>query len=268
MAAELLSRNTPIFDGEASVGRRLSLSVVMPCLNEAQTVERCVCKALGAIQRLRLTGEVVVCDNGSSDDSAALAAQAGARVVCCAERGYGHALRCAIAGSRGRWIVMGDADESYDFARLEPFIEQLEAGADLVLGNRYRGGIRPGAMPWKNRYLGNPVLTAMLNILFHTAVGDSQCGLRAFSREAYDALQLRCGGMEFATEMLISASRLDMIISEAPCTLDPDGRGRPPHLAPWSDGWRIVKLLVRDALGGRRAGGHSNSQSAGPRLPR
>jgi glycosyltransferase involved in cell wall biosynthesis len=224
----------------------IRISVVMPCLNEERTVGRCVEKALYAIGRMNVSGEVVVSDNGSADHSVEVAGAAGARVVRCAQKGYGNAIRCGVAASRGRWIIMGDADDSYDFARIEAFVEELGLGADLVMGNRYRGGIRPGAMPWKNRFLGNPALTAVLNVLFHTGVGDSQCGMRAFSREAFDLMDLGCGGMEFATEMLVKAVRCQLVISEVPTTLDPDGRGRPPHLAPWSDGWRILKLLLRE----------------------
>ncbi|HET6880595.1 MAG TPA: glycosyltransferase family 2 protein [Pirellulales bacterium] len=230
----------------------VSLSVVMPCLNEERTVGRCVGKALAAIERLGITGEVVVSDNGSSDGSVAAAKKAGARVVHCSERGYGNAIRRGVEDARGQWIIMGDADDSYDFERIDPFVEQLRRGADVVMGNRYRGGIRPGAMPWKNRYLGNPVLTFVLNLLFHTGIGDSQCGLRAFSRQAFDAMGLECAGMEFASEMLVKAVKRQLVVAEVPTTLDPDGRGRPPHLAPWSDACRILRLLLREWRPGKK----------------
>lgn len=225
----------------------IALSVVMPCLNEARTVGQCIRVALTAMRELDISGEVVVSDNGSSDGSVEIARAAGARVVHCARRGYGHAVRHGVAHCHGSWIVMGDADGSYDFSRLDDFLAPLSVGAQLVMGNRFEGGIHPGAMPWKNRYIGNPLLTAITNCLFHVGIGDSQCGLRGFSRSAFDVLDLECGGMEFATEMLVKAALRGLTIVEVPTTLAPDGRGRPPHLAPWRDGWRIVRLLLKSA---------------------
>lgn len=224
------------------------LSVVIPCLDEEDTVGSCVRAALRGIRELGGPGEVIVCDNGSVDDSASLAAAAGARVVHCSQRGYGNAVRFVVQHSVGRWIIMGDSDGSYDFTHLGPFVERLSAGADLVVGNRFRGGIAPGAMPWKNRYVGNPGLTSILNALFRTGVDDSLCGLRAFSREAFERMELECDGMELATEMLIKASLRGLVVEQVPVTLAKDGRGRPPHLSPWSDGLRILSLLLRSRL--------------------
>jgi glycosyltransferase involved in cell wall biosynthesis len=231
-----------------------AVSVVMPCLNEERTVSRCVQAALFGIANLGIPGEVVVSDNGSTDNSVSIAAAAGARVVHCRQRGYGYAVRYGVQHTLGRWIIMGDADESYDFNCLLPFVERLKSGADVVIGNRFRGGISPGAMPWKNRYIGNPILTRILNALFHTSVGDSQCGLRAFSREAFELMGLETGGMDLASEMLVKASFCQLSVTEVPVTLDRDGRGRPPHLAPWFDGLRILSLLVRSRFAPRLSG--------------
>lgn len=220
------------------------VSVVLPCLNEAKTVGDCVRQALGAMRRLAIAGEVVVVDNGSSDGSTAAAAAAGARVVPCGQRGYGRAIIAGVQAARGEWIVMGDADGSYNFDEVERFLPPLAAGADLVMGNRFQGRIEPGAMPWKNRYLGTPLLTCVLNLLFRARVGDSQCGLRGFTRAAFERLRLDSAGMEFASEMLVKAARQGLRIVETPVSLERDKRDRGPHLRPWRDGWRHLKLLL------------------------
>jgi len=216
----------------------------MPCLNEAATVGRCVEKARGFLERAGIDGEVLVADNGSSDESRRLATQAGARVIAAAERGYGAALSAGIAAARGRYVIMGDADDSYDFSRLEPFVEKLRAGFPLVMGNRFQGGIRPNAMPPLHRYLGNPVLSFVGRLFFRTGVRDFHCGLRGFDREAVRALDLRTSGMEFASELVVKAALARWRIAEVPTTLDPDGRGRPPHLRSWRDGWRHLRFLL------------------------
>ena len=220
------------------------ISVIMPCLNEARTVGRCVDKALGALQQLDVHGEVVVADNGSSDGSQEIARGHGARVIDVERKGYGHALRAGIQAARGRYIVMGDSDDSYDFAVLEPFVEQLRAGYDLVMGNRFRGGILPGAMPWLHRYVGNPVLTGILNLFFRTPIGDAHCGLRAFRKDSYAKLGLASPGMEFASEMVVKASVSGQKITEVPIVLHPDGRDRPPHLRSFHDGWRHLRYML------------------------
>ena len=216
----------------------------MPCLNEAATVVACVHKARAFLQRAGIDGEVVVADNGSTDESRTLAANAGARVISVAERGYGAALNAGIAGARGRYIIMGDADDSYDFSRLEPFLEKLRAGYPLVMGNRFTGGILPGAMPALHRYLGNPVLSFIGRLFFRTGVGDFHCGLRGFEREAVRGLDLKTTGMEFASELVVKAALAGWRIAEVPIFLHPDGRGRPPHLRSWRDGWRHLRFLL------------------------
>lgn len=220
------------------------LTILMPCLNEAATVGACVAKARGFLQRAAVDGEVLVADNGSSDDSVALAKEAGARVVAVSERGYGAALRAGIAAARGRYVIMGDADDSYDFSTLEPFLAALRAGHPLVMGNRFRGGIRPGAMPALHRYLGNPVLSSVGRLLFRAPVGDFHCGLRGFRRSAVQSLELRTNGMEFASELVVKAALAGWRIAEVPTTLHPDGRGRAPHLRSWRDGWRHLSFLL------------------------
>jgi len=220
------------------------LTILMPCLDEAATVGRCVAKARGFLERAGIAGEVLVADNGSADGSAALAESAGARVVAVAERGYGAALAAGIAAASGRYVIMGDADDSYDFSRLEAFVEKLRQGYPLVMGNRFRGGIRPGAMPALHRYLGNPVLSFIGRLLFRVRVGDFHCGLRGFDREAVRGLDLRTTGMEFASELVVKAALAGWRVAEVPTTLDPDGRGRAPHLRSWRDGWRHLRFLL------------------------
>jgi glycosyltransferase involved in cell wall biosynthesis len=223
----------------------MELTVLMPCLNEAATVGTCVAKARGFLERAGIAGEVLVADNGSDDGSRELARKAGARVVDAPQRGYGAALAAGIAAARGRYVIMGDADDSYDFSRLEGFVEKLRAGHPLVMGNRFKGGIREGAMPWLHRYLGNPVLSFIGRLLFRAKVGDFHCGLRGFDREAVRSLDLRTPGMEFASELVVKASLAGWRIAEVPTTLHPDGRGgRAPHLRSWRDGWRHLRFLL------------------------
>lgn len=235
-------------DGEIHV------SIVMPCLNEATTLAACIKRAHEALAILRkrhgLAGEVVVADNGSTDDSREIALQHGARVVRVAKRGYGAAVAAGFRGARGRFLVMSDCDGSYDFVEAVPMVERLMAGADLCMGSRFAGEIKPGAMPWKNRYIGNPVLSATLRILFRTRVQDSHCGLRALTRACFERLRLTSSGMEFASEMVLKAALLEMKIAETPVTLSPDGRDRPPHLRPWSDGWRHLRYMLMLSPGG------------------
>ena len=225
----------------------LDVSIVMPCLNEIQSLEHCIGRAKEALAameaRFGLRGEVLIADNGSTDGSQALAMRLGARVAPVAERGYGAALRGGFAAARGRYLVMGDADGSYDFCDAVPMVEALMRGADLCMGNRFKGGIRPGAMPWKNRYIGNPVLTGILNVLFRTGAGDAHCGLRALTKACFERLRLTGAGMEFASEMVIKAALLGETIVERPIVLHPDLRDRPPHLRPWRDGWRHLRYL-------------------------
>jgi glycosyltransferase involved in cell wall biosynthesis len=220
------------------------VSVVMPCLNEAETVAACVKEALDAIARAGLAGEVIVADNGSTDASREVAAGAGAKVVPVPERGYGAALLGGIAAARGRYVVMGDADFSYDFGVIPHFVRALEAGADLVMGSRFKGAILPGAMPPLHRWVGNPVLTTLGRLLFRVNVSDFHCGIRAFRREAVEKMGLRTTGMEFASEMVVKAALFGLAVAEIPVTLRPDGRSRPPHLRTWRDGWRHLRFLL------------------------
>jgi hypothetical protein len=220
------------------------LSIVMPCLNEAETVGICVQKAMRFLREEQVSGEVVVADNGSTDGSQEMAARQGARVVHVPERGYGNALRGGILASRGRYVIMGDSDDSYDFLHLKPFVDRLREGHDLVMGNRFKGGISPGAMPSLHRYLGNPVLTKIGQILFGSPCGDFHCGLRGFSKEAFRRMDPQTTGMEFASEIVVKASLQRMRIAEVPTTLAPAGRTRPPHLRSWRDGWRHLRFLL------------------------
>jgi hypothetical protein len=222
----------------------IEVSIVMPCLNEAKTVGVCAAKAKATLERLGVKGEVVVADNGSTDGSQDIATAHGARVIHAQRRGYGSALQAGIEAARGKFIIMGDADDSYDFTNLEPFIERLRGGDDLVMGNRFKGGIKPGAMPWLHKYVGNPVLTGILNLFFRTPISDAHCGLRGFRKEAYEKLQLTTPGMEFASEMVVKASLHKQKISEVATTLSPDGRDRPPHLRSFRDGWRHLRFLL------------------------
>jgi hypothetical protein len=222
----------------------VELSVVMPCLNEAETVETCVRKARGFFDEHGVDGEVVIADNGSTDGSQQLAREAGARVVPVTDRGYGNALMGGIRAARGSYVVMGDADDSYDFTALTPFLTELRDGADLVMGNRFDGGIAPGAMPALHRYLGNPVLSFVGRLFFRSKIGDFHCGLRGFRRESIMRLGLQTGGMEFASEMVVRSTLAKYDIREVPTTLSPDGRTRAPHLSTWRDGWRHLRFLM------------------------
>ncbi|MBR0674345.1 glycosyltransferase family 2 protein [Neoroseomonas soli] len=224
------------------------VSIVLPCLNEAATLAACIARAHAALAMLRsrlgLEGEVVVADNGSTDESRAIALRGGARLVEVAERGYGSALLAGFEGARGRYLVMGDADCSYDFVEAVPMVEDLVGGADLCMGSRFQGRILPGAMPWKNRWIGNPALSGILRLLFRTRVSDAHCGLRALTRDCLERLRPSATGMVFASEMVVKAALLGVNLTERPVTLSPDRRGRPPHLRPWRDGWRHLRYML------------------------
>jgi hypothetical protein len=223
------------------------LTILMPCLNEAETLARCVEKAKTGLVRAGVRGEVLVADNGSTDGSLAIAEKAGARVVHVREKGYGSALRGGIEAALGKWIIMGDADDSYDFSAIEGFVARFREGYDLVMGCRLpRGGgvIAPGAMPWKNRWIGNPTLSFIGRLFFKCPARDFHCGLRGFTREACRKMELKTTGMEFASEMVIKATLKSLRIAEVPITLHPDGRSRRPHLKPWRDGWRHLRFML------------------------
>jgi len=225
-------------------GNRMELSILMPCLNEAETLATCIKKAQKALEDLNVNGEIVIADNGSTDGSPEIAASLGARVIHVAEKGYGSALLGGIKAARGKYIIMGDADDSYDFTNLGPFLEKLRAGYELVMGNRFKGGIAPNAMPPLHKYLGNPVLTGIGRLFFRSPCGDFHCGLRGFSKAAIQRLDLRTRGMEFASETVVKASLHGLRITEVPTTLSVDGRNRPPHLRSWRDGWRHLRFLL------------------------
>jgi glycosyltransferase involved in cell wall biosynthesis len=220
------------------------LTILMPCLNEAETLALCINKAKDWIAHSGIDTEVVIADNGSTDGSQAIAEALGARVIPVQQRGYGSALLHGCMAAKGEWIIMGDSDDSYDFSKLDPFIQKLREGFDLVMGNRFLGGIAPGAMPWKNRYIGNPILTWVGRLLFKCPAKDFHCGLRGFRKEAFLRMDLRTTGMEFASEMVIKANLFGMRIAEVPTTLSKDGRSRPPHLRPWRDGWRHLRFML------------------------
>jgi glycosyltransferase involved in cell wall biosynthesis len=222
----------------------MELTVLIPCLNEARTIGVCIDKANAFIERTGIAAEVVVSDNGSSDGSQSIAIRRGARVVLASERGYGAALIHGIQQARGKFIIMGDADDSYDFSRLDAYVDRLRAGAEVVVGNRFKGGIEPGAMPPLHRYLGNPVLSFIGRLFFRIPIGDFHCGLRGFSKDAVSKLGLTSPGMEFATEMIAKAARAGLSVVEVPTTLSRDGRDRPPHLRTWRDGWRHLLFML------------------------
>jgi len=222
----------------------LELSIVLPCLNEEKTLGTCIRKAQGFLQRHGVHGEAIVADNGSSDRSVEIAESLGACVVHVLEKGYGNALRGGFVAARGQFILMADADDSYDLENLMPFLEKLRQGYDLVMGNRFKGGIAPGAMPWHHRYIGNPVLSFIGKLFFHSPANDFHCGIRAFTREAIERMNLQTTGMELASEIVIKASLLEMRVCEVPTRLFPDGRDRPPHLRSFRDGWRHLRFLL------------------------
>lgn len=222
----------------------IELSIIMPCLNEAETIGRCIEKAKRWLEKTGVDGEIVIGDNGSTDGSREIAISHGARVVAISQRGYGAALYGATMAAQGQYIIMGDSDDSYDFSDLSPFLEKLREGHDLVMGNRFKGGIQPGAMPWKNRLIGNPLLTGIGQLLFGCPVGDFHCGLRGFSKVAFLRMDLHTTGMEYASEIVIKATLLGMKIAEVPTSLSKDGRSRPPHLRPWRDGWRHLRFML------------------------
>ena len=222
----------------------MQLTILMPCLNEAETLGVCIRKASAWIARSGVEAEVLIADNGSTDGSQDLARSLGARVVAVSQRGYGAALYHGSLGALGEWIIMGDSDDSYDFSRLDPFIAKLREGYDLVMGNRFLGGVAHDAMPWKNRYIGNPVLSWIGRLLFNCPANDFHCGLRGFRKDAFLRMDLRTTGMEYASEMVIKATLFGMRICEVPTTLSKDGRSRPPHLRPWRDGWRHLRFML------------------------
>src|ERR1700678_3126810 len=222
----------------------MELTILMPCLDEALTVEICVQKARAYLNRAGITGEILVADNGSTDGSQSLAEAAGGRVVQIESKGYGAALIGGIEAAKGRFVIMADADDSYDFTDLDGFVDRLRRGFKILIGNRFQGKIKPGAMPLLNRYLGNPVLSLIGRTLFASPIGDFHCGLRGFERQAILGLNLRAPGMEFASEMVVKASLASLRIAEVPTTLSPDGRQRAPHLRPWRDGWRHLRFML------------------------
>ncbi|MGD0155216.1 MAG: glycosyltransferase family 2 protein [Terracidiphilus sp.] len=244
-APQNLNRFQPIVSCEHRFATMsVEISIVMPCLNEAETLAICIEKAQRYLAHSGVSGEIVVGDNGSTDGSQQIASGLGARVVDIPVRGYGAALYGAINAAQGRYCIIGDSDASYDFEHLDAFVEKLRQGYDLVMGNRYKGGIRRGAMPWKNRYLGNPFLSFVAKLFFHAPVGDFFCGIRGFSKHAFDSLDLRTTGMEFAYEMVIKAQMKGQRITEVATILNPDGRSRRPHLRPYRDGWRTLRFML------------------------
>ena len=228
----------------SSTPTAVQVSIVMPCLNEAETLAKCIKHAQSAIAKGGVSAEIIVADNGSTDGSQQIARDLGARVVEVPRKGYGSALIGGIDAARGQLVVMGDADDSYDFEAIGPLIEKLREGYDVVVGNRFMGGIEPGAMPWSHRWIGNPVLTLISRVFFHAPVGDTHCGLRAFRKDSYEKMRLRATGMEFASEMVIKASLKGMRITEVAVVLRPDGRSRAPHLRTWRDGWRHLRFML------------------------
>lgn len=216
----------------------------MPCLNEAETLGICIEKAQSFFKKHHVNGEVIVADNGSTDGSQAIAEKQNARVVFVTEKGYGSALRGGINAALGKYVIMGDADDSYDFESLETFLEKLREGNDLVMGNRFKGGIKKGAMPFLHKYLGNPVLSFIGRLFFNIKIGDFHCGLRGFSKAAFGKMNLNTTGMEFASEMIVKSKLNGLSIAEVPTILHPDGRSRPPHLNTWRDGWRHLRFLL------------------------
>ena len=224
--------------------REIELTILMPCLNEAETLEICIKKAMSFLTDNKVNGEVLIADNGSTDGSQDIATRNGARVVNIEQKGYGSALRGGSENARGKYIIMGDADDSYNFLNLMPFLEKLREGYELVMGNRFKGGIEKGAMPPLHKYLGNPVLSFIGRIFYPSEIKDFHCGLRGYNRAAIKSLQLQTTGMEYASEMVVQATLHKLRMIEVPTTLSPDGRTRPPHLRSWRDGWRHLKFLM------------------------
>jgi len=222
----------------------LELTILMPCLNEAETLAVCIAKAKRFLLLHKVSAEILIADNGSSDGSQEIARCEGARVIHVKPRGYGAALKAGIDAAYGRYVIMGDADDSYDFESLSPFLQHLRSGVDLVMGNRFLGEIKPGAMPALHRYLGNPVLSGIGRVFFHSPCGDFHCGLRGFNKKVIQDIALQTDGMEFASEMVVKATLRKLKISEVPTNLSPDGRTRPPHLRSWRDGWRHLRFLL------------------------
>lgn len=229
---------------ESQGSEEVELSIIMPCLNEAETLATCIKKAQQALCEHQISGEILVADNGSTDGSQVIAKQMGARIVPVDTKGYGSALMGGITAARGTYLIMADADDSYDFTALMPFLAKLREGYDLVMGNRFKGGIKPGAMPPLHKYLGNPVLSGIGRLFFRSPCGDFHCGMRGFSKAAVTKMDLRTTGMEFASEMVVKATLHGMRIAEVPTTLSPDGRSRPPHLRSWRDGWRHLRFML------------------------
>ncbi len=223
---------------------KIELSIVMPCLNEAETLEICIKKANSFLALHNVLGEIIIADNGSNDGSQDIAKRLNARIVNVEEKGYGNALKGGIRASNGSFVIMADADDSYDFSSLLPFLEQLRNGNDLVMGNRFKGGIKEGAMPFLHKYLGNPVLSFLGRLFFKIDIGDFHCGLRGFSKDAFIKMDLKTTGMEFASEMIVKSKLNNLKITEVPTILSPDGRTRPPHLNTWRDGWRHLRFLL------------------------
>ena len=248
MSAQVLDFARDKLDSVGPVGDALEgsleLTILMPCLNEAETIEVCVAKAMGFLRRAGISGEVLIADNGSTDGSQKMAEALGARVVQVFERGYGAALMGGMRAAHGRYVIMGDADDSYDFENLDLMVSELRQGADLVMGNRFKGGIAKGAMPFLHRYLGNPVLSMIGRLFYKIPVGDFHCGLRGFHRESMLALGLQSPGMEFASEMVVKTALNGLKMVEVPTTLAVDGRSRAPHLKTWRDGWRHLRFLL------------------------
>jgi glycosyltransferase involved in cell wall biosynthesis len=227
----------------------IELSIVMPCLNEANTLKNCIEKAQKYLKQSGVKGEIVIGDNGSTDGSQQIALSIGVRLIEISERGYGRALMGAFRAARGKYIIMGDSDDSYDFSHLDPFMEKLREGYDLIIGNRFKGEIKPNAMPAINKYVGNPVLSSIGRLFFRSEIGDFHCGLRGFKRESLMSLSLETTGMEFASEMIVKATIHHLKLTEVPVVLSPDGRGRPSYLRPWQDGWRHLKFLLAHSPG-------------------
>jgi glycosyltransferase involved in cell wall biosynthesis len=244
---EKLDRPAPFELENAARREAVELTILMPCLNEAETLAGCIQKAKLGLENAGVRGEVLVADNGSTDGSIAIARECGARVVHVEEKGYGSALRGGVKAALGHWIIMGDADASYDFSNITGFVKKFREGYELVMGCRLPGGggtIAPGAMPWKNRWIGNPSLSSIGRLFFKCPSRDFHCGLRGFTREGFHRMELKTTGMEFASEMVIKATLKSLRITEVPITLHPDGRSRPPHLKPWRDGWRHLRFML------------------------